>query len=140
MSQVVTLRLPDEAAEAVKLIARKERRSVNEIGTRIIEEWIRQNRFTHIEFRNVGGERLACIKDRLPVWQIILVAQDHGMDAAKTAEHLRLRPEQVEAALQYYAAYPDEIDAALAENDRGFDRLKEMLPQIQRITVPRQAE
>jgi uncharacterized protein (DUF433 family) len=135
MSQVVTLRLPDEAADAVKQIARKERRSVNEIGARIIEEWLRQNRFIFIEFRTVGGERLACIKERLPVWEVVFVAQDYDMDPARTAEHLRLRPEQVEAALHYYAAYSEEIDAALQENEQGFDRLREMLPGLQRVTI-----
>ena len=57
MSRVVTLRLPDEAVEAVRELARRERRSVNEIGTRIVEEWLRQQRFAHIEFRSFNGER-----------------------------------------------------------------------------------
>jgi hypothetical protein len=29
------------------------------------QEWLRQNRFAHIEFRSFNGERHACIKDRL---------------------------------------------------------------------------
>ena len=135
MSQAITVRLPDEAAEAVKQIAQRERRSVSEVGTRIVNEWLRQNRFPHIEFRTFNGEREACIKERLQVWQVIMVAKRYGMDTDKTAEHLSLRPEQVRSALNYYAAYPEEIDRALADNDRGFERLREMLPGIELAEV-----
>ena len=80
MSQVVTLRLPDTAAEEVRRIARNERRSVSDVGARMVEEWLRQNQFAHIEFRAFNAERHACIKERLQVWQVILVAKGYGMD------------------------------------------------------------
>jgi uncharacterized protein (DUF433 family) len=131
MSQVVTLRLPDSTAEAIRQIARREKRSLNEVGARIVEEWLRQNRFAHIEFRPFLGERHACIKDRLQVWQVILVARSYSMDGEKTAEHLGLKAEQVQAAFSYYAAYPQEIDQALRENEIGYERLKERLPFLQ---------
>src|SRR5207237_4814729 len=105
--------------EAIRQLAQREKRSVNEIGARIVDEWLRQNRFAHIEFRSFGGERHACIKDRLQVWQVIMVARGYEMDAGRTAEHLGLRPEQVQAALNYYRAYPEEIDQALRENEVG---------------------
>jgi len=35
-------------------------RSVNELGSISIEEWLRQNEFAEIEFRSFGGERQAC--------------------------------------------------------------------------------
>jgi len=135
MSQVVTLRLPDSAAEAIRQIARREKRSVNEVGVRIVEEWLRQQRFAHIEFRSFQGERHACFKDRLQVWQVIMVARDYGMDVEKTAEHLSLRPEQVQSALNYYEDYPEEIDPVLRENDLGYEQLKERLPSLQLIEV-----
>jgi hypothetical protein len=135
MSQVVTLRLPDGAAEAIRQIAQREKRSVNEIGVRIVEEWLRQNRFAHIEFRTFQGERHACVKDRLPVWQVIMVARGYGMDAQKTAEHLCLNPEQVCSAFSYAEAYPEEIEQALRENAPGYERLKERLPSLELLEV-----
>jgi uncharacterized protein (DUF433 family) len=135
MSQSLTLRLPDEDAAEVRRIAQRERRSISEVGARIVDEWLRQNRFPHIEFRSINGERVACIKGRLEVWQVMMVARNHHNDIAKTAAHLDLRPEQVQAALDYAAAYPAEIEAALAENREGFERLKRLLPQIERISL-----
>jgi uncharacterized protein (DUF433 family) len=135
MSQVVTLRLPDSTAEAIRQIAQREKRSVNEVGARIFEEWLRQQRFAHIEFRSFLGERHACVKDRLQVWQVIMVAQGYEMDVAKIAEHLCLKPEQVESALAYYAAYPEEIEQTLRANDVGYEKLKEKLPSLQLLEV-----
>ena len=101
----------------------------------MVEEWLRQNRFALIEFRAFGGERHACIKGRLQVWQVIEVAQGYDMDVRKTTEHLELSPEQVESAFQYYHAYPAEVEQALDENKVGYERLKQMLPRMERITV-----
>lgn len=135
MSTSLTLRLTDEDAAEVRRIAQKERRSISEVGARIIDEWLRQNRFAHIEFRSINGERVACLKGRLEVWQVMMVAQQYDNEVARTARHLDLRPEQVQAALDYAAAYPAEIEAALAENQEGFERLKRLLPQIGRTSL-----
>src|SRR5579884_2945404 len=135
MSTTLTLRIPDEDAAEVRRIAQKERRSVSEVGARIVDEWLRLNRFPYIEFRSINGERVACLKGRLEVWQVIMVAQGYENDVARTAGHLDLQPEQVQAALDYAAAYPAEIEAALAENREGFERLKRLLPQIGRISL-----
>ena len=98
----------------VERIAAKEHRPVEEVG----EEMVRQAGFPEIEFRDILGERTACVKGRLEIWQLAMVARHYEEDKiAKTAEHLVLRPEAVRCALDYYAAYPEEIDAALAEND-----------------------
>ncbi|HZO91741.1 MAG TPA: hypothetical protein VFB38_25700 [Chthonomonadaceae bacterium] len=132
MSQVVTLRLPDETAEEIRRIAQRERRSLSDVGARMIEEWVRQNRFAYIEFRSFNGERHACLKGRLQVWQVIRVAQDYGMDVEKTAAHLSLSPEQVQAALNYYETYPEEIEAAIAENQAmTYEQIKRLLPNAQ---------
>ncbi len=135
MPKALTLRLPDEDAAAVRRIAERERRSVSEVGARIVDEWLRQNRFPHIEFRSINGERVACLKGRLEVWQVMMVAQSYEKNVAKTGQHLDLRPEQVQAAFDYAAAYPAEIEAALRENAQGFERLKHLFPRIERTSL-----
>lgn len=126
MAQALTVRLPDEAAQ--------ERRSVSEIGARTVEEWIRQNWFPQIEFRGINGERVACLKGRLEVWQAVMVARDYE-DINEAAEHLSLLAEQVAGALDYATTYPTEIDDAIAGSRQGFDMLKRLLPSIERIVV-----
>lgn len=137
MSQIVSLRLPDETAERLRVSARRTGRTLNEVAARSIEEWLRQEEFADIEFRSFNGERHACLKGALPVWQLIMVARDYSMDAEKTAAHFRWPVPRVKAGFHYYEAYPQEIDQAIADNEAmTFDKLKRLLPQLEAIAVP----
>ncbi len=136
MSQPVTVRLLDPTAEELRVIARREHRSVSEIGARFIDEGLRQYRFPYIEFRSFNGERHACIKGALQVWQLILVAKDYSMEIDKAAEHLDLRPDQVQSGINYYESYPDEIEQALQDNNLGYEQLKALLPTLKLAAIP----
>lgn len=136
MSQPVTVRLPEPSWEELRHIARRERRSISEVGARLILEGLRESRFPWIEFRSFNGERHACIKGGPQVWQLMMAAKDFGMDVDKIAFHLDLKSEQVRAGIHYYGIYPEEVDLALEENDLGYERLKAMLPNLELATVP----
>jgi len=134
MSQTVSLRLPDSTAEWLRSVARRTGHSVNELGARLLEESRRLSEFAEIEFRSFNGERHACIKGNLPIWQLIEVAKNYGMDAPKTAEHFGWPVWRVQAGFHYYEAFPDEIDRAVAENQSlGYERLKRLFPQMSLI-------
>ncbi len=138
MSQVVSLRLPDETAERLKVTARRTGKTINEAASRSIEEWLRQEEFADIEFRNFNGERHACLKGALPLWQAILVARSYDMDPARTAEHFGWPSRRVQAALNYYEAFPAEIDQAIEDNQAMTETaLKRLLPQMQILTMPK---
>ena len=136
MSRVVSLRLPEETAERLKRTARRAGRSVNEMGARSIEEWLRQSELADIEFRTFSGQRHACIKGALPVWQLIMVARHYGMDVQKTAAHFEWPPRKVQAGFTYYQAYPAEIDQAIADNQSmSAEQLRRVLPGLEIITT-----
>jgi hypothetical protein len=136
MSKVVTLRLPDETAARLAATARRAGRSVSETGARSIEEWLRQNEFAEIEFHTFNGERHACLKGVTQIWQLIQVAQEYDLDVEKTAAHFQLPAYRIQAAFNYYEAYPEEIDRPIAENRSWtYERIKQILPQIERFTV-----
>jgi hypothetical protein len=136
MSKVVSLRLPDVTAARLEATARRAGRSISEIGARMVEESLRLNEFAEIEFRSFQGERLACLKGSIRIWKIIMVARDYDFDIEKTAAHFQFPVYRIEAAFSYYRAYPEEIDRVIADNDAWtFERIKQVLPQIERITV-----
>jgi hypothetical protein len=141
VSTVVTLRLPHATAERLKAHARRAGRSVSEVGARSIEEWLRQQELANIEFRSFGEERFACLTGSLPIWQVILVAQGYDLDPARTAAHFEWPVHRVQAALNYYGAYPAEIDQAIADNRAmTFERLRRILPGVERFSVPPSVE
>lgn len=137
MPQVISLRVPDATAERLRTAARRAGRSLNEWGALSLEEWLRQNEFADIEFRSAGAERQACLKAALPVWQVILVARAYGMDPERTAAHFVWPARRIRAALNYYEAFPEEVDRAIEDNRAMTETtLRRRLPQMETVTVP----
>lgn len=137
MSQTITMRLPDETAEWLKTQARRAGRSVSEMGANLFEEERRRSEFAEIEFRTFQGERQACLTGGLRLWKIVLTAQDYGMEVEKTAAHFDLPAWKIQAAFHYYEAFPQEIDAAIADvRAMTYDKLKRRLPQLEKHEVP----
>ncbi len=137
MPQVISLRIPDATAERLRAAARRAGRSLNEWGALSLEEWLRQNEFADIEFRSVGGQRQACLKGALPIWQVILVAQSYQLDAEQTAQHFGWPARRIQAALGYYEAFAAEIDQAIEDNRSMTETaLRRLLPQMEVLAVP----
>jgi uncharacterized protein (DUF433 family) len=130
MSEVVSLRLPDEQAKRLKRQARRMGRTPGETGRILLEEALRQIEFAHIEFRDSAAGRQAYIKGRrVQVWMVMLVAASYGNHVKKTAAHFQMPVEWVQAAFHYAEAFPDEIRDAIEDNDSVTpEKLKRMLP------------
>lgn len=71
-------------------------------------------RFPDIEFvPRAGGGTKSHVRGGLDVWEYVFIASAFNWDVAETARHLSEPPERVYAALDYYHAFPDEVDARL---------------------------
>ena len=83
------------------------------------------------EFRTFyGGRRLACIKSMCHL-ETVMVAQDHEMSVERTASYFNWPDWKVQAGLNYYAAYPEEIDPVIKSNrSMTYDKLKRLLPDL----------
>ena len=139
MSQLISARVPETTAERLRQYARRKQRSVNETLSIALEEWMRQNEFAYIEFRDTPHGRMAYMKaSRLPVWWVAKLAKSYEMDAEKTTAYWgkhRAR-EWVQAALNYYEAFPAEIDALIVEHDAmTYDQMKRRMPQLENIKL-----
>jgi Ribbon-helix-helix protein, copG family len=138
MTRVVSIRLRDEQLERLKRFARRMGKSQSEMGALLIEEGLREAEFAQIEFRDSAVGRQSYLKgSTLAVWEVIMVARDHGMDVARVTRYFQRPVEWVRAALNYYEAYPEEIDQAIEDNRTlGYEKLKRLLPQMELIEVP----
>lgn len=138
MSRVLSLRLQESQWERLGRLARRHGRSPGEIGARLIEEGLRAAEFAGIGFRDSLAGRQACVLGTsLAVWEVALVARAYAGDAARTATHLAWPEARVRAALQYAAAFPDEIEAAIADNAAYTSTaVARLLPQLDVWVVP----
>lgn len=137
MSRVLSLRLQEGQWERLQRLARRQGRSPGEAGARLIEEGLRATEFAGIGFRDSLAGRQACVLGTsLAVWEVALVARAYAGDATGTASHLDWPEARVRAALQYAAAFPEEIEAAIADNATYTPTaVARLLPQLDVWTV-----
>jgi hypothetical protein len=130
MSRVVSMRLKDEQYERLKRYARRTGHTPSETAARVVEEALREAEFAYIEFRDTPIGRQAYIRGRRsPVWMVIWIAREYGMDACKTAEHFDWPVEFVKSAFNYYDAFPEEVEYAIADQESyDFEKTKRMFP------------
>lgn len=118
MATMVSARVPDETARELRACAQDEERSVSEIMSRAIQEYVRAARFPGILFvSGANGRRRARLAGGPDVWEVVLVGRDLAWDPEKTGAHLGIPAPAARSALAFYAAYPDEIDARLKRLD-----------------------
>jgi hypothetical protein len=112
------MRLRNEQVERLQRVARRLGRTQSETSALLVEEGLRRTEFGLIDFRNSPAGRQAYVQgSTLAVWEVVMVAQDHMLDVAATAESLGWPLAKVQAALSYAAAFPEEIDGAIRDND-----------------------
>ena len=138
MSKVVSTRLAEETEARLQRLARRLGKTPSETGAMLIEESLRQSEFAYIEFRNSPVGRQAYMKNsNLAVWQVIMLAQESNNDVTVVANHLHKSVTWVQAAFNYYEAYPDDINLAI-EDDLTIDytSIKRLLPQTELLIIP----
>jgi uncharacterized protein (DUF433 family) len=131
------MRLHDQQVARLQKYARQLGKSPGETSALIVEEKLREEEFAFIEFRASPVGRQAYMKgSRLTVWWIVHVAQHYGLDAEKTAEHFQRPIAWVRAALNYYRAFPEEINLAIQDyRSIDFESIKRAFPNAELFTV-----
>jgi hypothetical protein len=124
------MRLSKRVETLVDQEARRTGRSRGAVVEALAEEALRMRLFPGIAFRGVDWERRAwVIGTALDVWQIVDAHRDIG-SVERMAEGGSANVRQIRLALDYYELFPEEIDAALAENRRPIEQLEEEFPFI----------
>jgi uncharacterized protein (DUF433 family) len=107
-----SFRFDDALLAALEERARQRGESATAVFERYLQEGLRREDHPLIVFREEGGgRRAALVGTRLDVAQVIdtVLNSDNSVDAA--AEYLAVPASSVRAAVRYYAAYQDEVDA-----------------------------
>ena len=116
MSENVSVRLEDGLAQRLRLRARAAGETLSDRLRRYAEEGVRRDEHPLITFRDGPTGRRAGVLGGPDVWEIAMWVDDLGAEVdpleGLVEESVLTRP-QVEAALRYRAAYPDEIEARI---------------------------
>lgn len=94
------------------------------------DEALRMRLFPGIAFRGADWERRPwVIGTALDVWQIVDAHQQIG-SVERMAGDGSATERQIRLALDYYKRFPEEIDAAIAEDRRPIEQLEQEFPFI----------
>jgi hypothetical protein len=105
-------------------------RSKGAIVEALADEALRMRLFPGVAFKGADWERRAwVIGTALDVWQIVDAHRDIG-SVERMVEGGSANERQIQLALDYYEMFPEEIDAAIADNRRPIEQLEEEFPFI----------
>ena len=128
-----SMRLSDLTDQLVSEEAKRTRRTKGAVVEALTEEALRTRRFSGIAFRGSDWSRRPwVIGTALDVWEIVAASRSHGTPGEMAAATDLAEP-QIRLALAYYAEFPEEIDAAIAENERPLAGLQRQYPTIDTI-------
>jgi uncharacterized protein (DUF433 family) len=122
------------------LVQRLDRRAGNlgvtrtTLAERFLEEGLRLVEHPGIVFRDgASGERRAAISGtRLDVWMVVEIIRANG-GIQEASDYLDVPTHRIEAAARYYAAYPDEIDEEIRQNDEYAEREMQLDAERRRL-------
>lgn len=125
----VAERLKEEAAAGAS--------SASALAEELIDEGLRSRRHPMIAFRAGPSGRRSCVIGAADVWEIVgaVVGGDVAPSRrlARAADQLGLRPEQVDAAMAYYAEFTDEVDGLIEANRRAADEAEQLWRRRQEL-------
>jgi uncharacterized protein (DUF433 family) len=131
-----SMRLSKRMETLVDVEARRTGRSKGTIVEALAEEALRMRLFPGIGFKGRDWDRRAWVMGTaLDVWQIVDAHRDISSIESMAAGG-SVNERQIRLALDYYKMFPEEIDAAIAENRRPIEQLEEEYPSIPVLRIP----
>lgn len=110
----------EQLVEELKSEAAARSLSTSSLAEQLIEEGLRMRRHPLVAFRDGASGRRAAVAGGPDVWEVVagIVGGDVPVPdrVTRAVQLFGLSADQVSAALDYYAAYPEEVDAAIAAN------------------------
>jgi uncharacterized protein (DUF433 family) len=128
-----SLRLPEETMKEIEQIARETGRDFSAIVKDLLAEAVKMRRCPGIIFaEGTSGRRARIAGTGIEVWEIISAYRSVGEDLKRVQKAYHwLSPEQLRAALGYYAVYPQEINRQIEQNESWTERkIRERHPVV----------
>jgi uncharacterized protein (DUF433 family) len=118
MPNPISLRLGDGTLERLSTCAARSHLAPRTLAQRYIEEGLRHDAHPAIHFIDgLAGRRPTLLGTGLDVWEVIAVVRENGGSVSEAAAYLEAPVNLVQSAVNYYAAYRDEIDDWIEANE-----------------------
>lgn len=107
----LAIRMPQDVSTRLREYAERRRLSASAAALQFVDEGLRMEMFPGIDFRWTPGGRCAhVIGTGLAAWELLMIWQDHqGQIKRISKNYPALKPVQIEAAVAYMKAFPEEM-------------------------------
>jgi uncharacterized protein (DUF433 family) len=130
-TQPLSIRLSPDLDRAVTAEARRLKRSKGAIVEALAEEALRMRQFPGIGYRGDDAAREPwVIGTGLDVWELCQMIEEYE-SIEELVDAMPVTERQIRLALAYRERYPEEIEAAIAENRRRPEEWLELYPFIE---------
>jgi hypothetical protein len=137
MTRPTSFRLPDDLLARVDAEAIATGTSVTSLVTSLLDEGLKSRRFPGVVYRNGPAGRRAGLARGPDVWEVIRavrLAPGRGERRLHVvAESSGVALDEVRLAVEFYAAFPDEIDARIAADEQAQLELRQAIDRRERL-------
>lgn len=140
MARPTSFRLPADLLERLDEEAAASGTSVTALVTSLLDEGLKTQRFPGVVYRDGPAGRRAALVGGPDVWEVVrAVSQGTGRGEARLraiAETHDLPVSRVRLAVDFYAAFPDEIDERIEADQAAADRIREEIVRREQLLSP----
>lgn len=137
MPAAKSFRLPEGLADRIARRAADESVSQTELVSSLLDEGLKTRAFPGIVYRDGPTGRRAALAAGPDVWEVISTVRHVSGSGARrvnnAARMLSLEERWVRLAVEFYTAYPDEVDARIKANDEAAEQLRERAERRERL-------
>lgn len=137
MARPTSFRLPEELLERLDREADASGTSVTALVTTLLDEGIKTRRFPGIVYRDGPAGRRAGLVGGPDVWEVVRAistttgrGEKRIQEVADTAD---LPAARVRLAIDFYTAFPDEIDARITADHAAAERVREAIVRREQL-------
>jgi hypothetical protein len=129
--------LPEDLLARVETQARAEGRSVSGLVSSMLDEAVKTRRFPGIVYRPGPTGRRAAVAGGPDVWELARAVKEATgrpeQRIQRVARALGVPAATLRLAVDFYAAFPEEIDERIAEDERAAERVRELVERREQL-------
>ena len=137
MPRPTSFRLAEELLDRLETESRAARTSVTQLVSVLLDEGLKTRRFPGVVYRTGPAGRRAALMGGPDVWEVardLAHAPGQGMERVENlAAEVGLPVASVLLAVDFYAAFPGEIDALIEADERAAEEVRHQANQRERL-------
>lgn len=140
MPRPTSFRLSEELLERIEAESRAEGASTTQLVSTMLDEGLKTRRFPGVVYRNGLLGRRAALVGGPDVWEVVrdlAAAPGRGMERVdNVVAESGLTTASVLLAADFYASFPDEVDALIEADERAAEEVRHQARRREQLLSP----